>query len=246
VSKTTLFNLDFFSEGLSAALEVCHQAADSGQGSSVAFVNVHTLMESVDDPEFYRLLKSFSFRMPDGMPLSWLSKIKGTPVQEKVSGPDFMEAFLSEFSTEPQGFIGGREGQAEIIAQEFGIQESVSYCPPFRDFTVENAREDWNEFLKLCKGGTPPLWVWVGLGAPKQEQWIQAVASLAPQTSFFGVGAAFDFLSGSKARAPEWMQKSGLEWAHRLMSEPKRLGMRYLKTNGKFLARCLGEIRRKT
>jgi N-acetylglucosaminyldiphosphoundecaprenol N-acetyl-beta-D-mannosaminyltransferase len=106
-----------------------------------------------------------------------------------------------------------------------------------RPFSAENAREDWAAFLKLCPQ-TPQL-VWVGLGAPKQERWMREVAKVAPETLFFGIGAAMDFLSESKARAPGWMQRNGLEWFFRLVQEPRRLGMRYLATNSRFLIKAL-------
>jgi N-acetylglucosaminyldiphosphoundecaprenol N-acetyl-beta-D-mannosaminyltransferase len=117
----------------------------------------------------------------------------------------------------------------------------VSYSPPYRPFSKENAREDWETFLARAKaaGVERPRWVWVGLGAPKQEKWMEAVAEIAPDTLFFGVGAAFDFLAGTKARAPEWMRKSGLEWLHRFGSEPGRLWKRYLVTHSLFLYELL-------
>jgi N-acetylglucosaminyldiphosphoundecaprenol N-acetyl-beta-D-mannosaminyltransferase len=144
-----------------------------------------------------------------------------------------MTAALGALKSEPHKFVGGRPGQSEAIAQAFGVR-GVHFSPEFRAFSAENAAQDWAQFLRLCPGGEAPRLVWVGLGAPKQELWMECVSRLAPRTVFLGVGAAFDFLSESKRRAPKWAQRSGLEWAHRLVSEPQRLGVRYLTTNARF------------
>jgi N-acetylglucosaminyldiphosphoundecaprenol N-acetyl-beta-D-mannosaminyltransferase len=146
-----------------------------------------------------------------------------------------MEALLSNHWSEPHGFIGGLPGQAEEIAARFKLSSQVSYCSPMRPFSVENAREDWDMFLARCPGRKPPRFIWVGLGAPKQEFWVEAISHLAPDSIFFAIGAAFDFHSGRKKRAPAWMQKSGLEWLYRLSTEPRRLGSRYLRTNSAFI-----------
>ena len=139
------------------------------------------------------------------------------------------------------GFIGGAPGQAEELARQFGVKANC-YSPPVRPFSAENANEDSRNFLALCSGGQIPSVVWVGLGAPKQELWMQAVSPLATATLFFGIGAAFDFLTGSKSRAPLWMQKNGLEWLYRLSREPGRLGGRYLVTNSLFTVKVAKEI----
>jgi N-acetylglucosaminyldiphosphoundecaprenol N-acetyl-beta-D-mannosaminyltransferase len=153
-----------------------------------------------------------------------------------------MAHYLSSHAEYPHGFIGGKEGQALSLEQRFGIR-SISYVTPHRPFSAENARHDWEEFLKRCPERRPPPVVWVCLGAPKQELWMKEIAALAPGVLFFGVGAAFDFLTGAKSRAPRWMQKSGMEWLHRLLQEPGRLAKRYLFSNALFawllLRECL-------
>src|SRR5690606_3404833 len=97
-------------------------------------------------------------------------------------------------------------------------------------------------FLDQWCESEPPRIVWVGLGAPKQELWLRSVSPLAPQTLFLGVGAAFDFLSLAKVRAPLLMQRLGLEWMHRLAHEPKRLWKRYLLTNSRFVSLAVREL----
>ena len=150
-----------------------------------------------------------------------------------------MKAVLARTQDEPHGFIGGLPGRSETVAKRSGLKQAFHCSPPVRAFSEENVRDDLKSFEKQLGGKPWPKWIWVGLGAPKQELWIEAAARERPTVCFLGVGAAFDFLSGAKPRAPRWMQHSGLEWAFRLATEPKRLGSRYVTTNSKFIAAVL-------
>jgi N-acetylglucosaminyldiphosphoundecaprenol N-acetyl-beta-D-mannosaminyltransferase len=155
---------------------------------------------------------------------------------EKISGPDFMETFLTRFPEMPMGFIGGTPEVQKTLSQRFRLSNATFYNPPMRPFSPENAREDFEKLSVISrKNGSLPLLIWVGLGAPKQELWMQAVAKIAPQSVFLGVGAAFDFLGGRIQRAPVWMQNLGLEWFHRFLQDPRRLGPRYLRSNLRYL-----------
>lgn len=220
--------------GLAAALDKCTQMASEERGGYACFVNVHSLTESRSSADLRVCLNGASFAFADGMPLVWVSRYYGKPVESRVCGPDFMREFLTQNQSLVQGFIGGAPGRAEELVQKFGVQ-GITYSPPVRAFSSENAQEDWKCFLESCPEGKAPSIVWVGLGAPKQEFWMKEVSPLAPKTLFFGVGAAFDFLTGTTARAPVWMQKSGLEWCFRLAQEPGRLWRRYLGTNTRFI-----------
>lgn len=214
--------------GLQQALDLSRQA----QGY-VCFANAHSLSESQKNSAVHSALTQSTFCLADGMPLVWVSRLRGLAIESRVCGPDFAREFLERTQGESHGFIGGAPGQAEAFAQKFGIQ-GVSYSPPMREFTPERAAEDWKNFLALCPQGKPPRYLWIGLGAPKQELWMHVVSQLAPKSLFFGVGAAFDFLTGKKKRAPESMQKMGLEWLYRFTQEPSRLWKRYLIGNSVF------------
>ena len=109
--------------------------------------------------------------------------------------------------------------------------------PPFGELLEEQALQH----LATIRTATPDI-VWCGLGAPKQELWMSRHAALLAPSVVIGVGAAFDFHAGTKRRAPVWMRQSGLEWAHRLCSEPKRLARRYVRTNSEFVLRAAIEI----
>lgn len=227
--------------GLTEAVGTCRDRVRARHGGYVCFVNVHSLTEATRHHELREALTRASYCFADGMPLVWLSRLKGKPISSRVGGPDFMAMMLELEHNHLHGFIGGAPGQANIIASRFGVR-SVSYAPPRRELTAQNAVDDWNAFLDQCPARQPPAIVWVGLGAPKQELWLSLISRLAPNTMFFGVGAAFDFLSGLKARAPRWMQQTGLEWAHRLAHEPNRLWRRYLRSNLRFAKLVMSEL----
>jgi len=228
--------------GFSGAMRECQNRIRLKQGGYFCFVNVHLVTEALSHPKLRGALEKADLLFADGVPLLWTSHLKKTPIESRVCGPDLMAAFLKR----PElgfrhGLIGGEPGIAEGLAKNFGI-EAVCYSPPKRSFSPENAKEDWKNFRALCPKGWVPQLVWMGLGAPKQELWMHEVHSLSPETLFFGVGAAFDFLGGSKQRAPLWMQSSGLEWLHRLSQEPKRLSKRYLTTNSRFMTELFLEL----
>lgn len=227
--------------GLTEAVGSCRDRVHVRHGGYVCFVNVHSLTEATRHHELREALTRASYCFADGMPLVWLSRLKGKAIESRVGGPDFMAMMLELERDNLHGFIGGAPGQAKVIADRFGVR-SVNYAPPRRELSAQNAVDDWNAFLDQCPARQAPPIVWVGLGAPKQELWLSMISTLAPTTMFFGVGAAFDFLSGLKVRAPRWMQHTGLEWAHRLAHEPRRLWRRYLRSNVRFAKIVLSEL----
>ena len=131
-------------------------------------------------------------------------------------------------------FYGSKEETLELLYQKLtnnypGIQIAGMYSPPFRPLTEE---EDKAIMERINE--TKPDFVWVGLGAPKQEKWMAAHQGCVDGL-MIGVGAGFDYHAGNIERAPEWMQKSNLEWVYRLLQDPKRLFGRYWHTNTKFI-----------
>lgn len=238
---TDILGVPISTLGMERVVEFCAAQSSRSSGGYVCFANVHTVTESQSDPALKEVLSKALLSVADGLPLVWVSRIRGPRIESRVCGPDFMKLFLERHPEATPGFIGGAPGQAEKLAGRFGIQ-ATCLSPPMRPFTPEFARADWEGFLR--KNGTkpPPKVVWVGLGAPKQERWMAAVSQIAPNVVFFGVGAAFDFLAGSKKRAPLWMQKSGLEWLFRLVQEPRRLWRRYFTTNFRFLLKVASDL----
>lgn len=223
--------------GFDLAIEFLSGRARAGQGQAVYFANVHTVTESTENAALAAAMKK-ALCFADGMPLVWVSRLKRNAIESRVCGPDFMKAFLEKNKDLTHGFIGGSPGQAEKVSELFHI-ESICDSPPMRPFSAENVRDDLERFTRKLGSKPFPKVIWVGLGAPKQELWIEEAAKLRSETVFLGVGAAFDFLAGTKPRAPIFMQKLGLEWLFRLMSEPKRLWRRYLKTNTLFIVKLI-------
>nr|HID14252.1 glycosyltransferase [Anaerolineae bacterium] len=203
----------------------------------VCVTGVHGVMESQRDPEVRRIHNASGLTTPDGMPLVWLSRLRGRRHVERVYGPDLMVA-LCERSAERQYrhfFYGGARGVPEQLAANLRrrfprLQVVGTYSPPFRSLTPE---ED-EQVVQMINQTAPDI-VWVGLSTPKQERWMAAHIGRVKAPVLIGVGAAFDFLAGRKKQAPRWMQRSGLEWLFRLLTEPRRLWRRYLINNPLFV-----------
>jgi N-acetylglucosaminyldiphosphoundecaprenol N-acetyl-beta-D-mannosaminyltransferase len=235
ISETvSILGLAISRTDLSQTLRFCEKRIQSEAGGYICFVNVHSLTESLDNKELRRSFESASVLAADGMPLVWRSRLKGEPIESRVCGPDVTQRLLKEHPGWHYGLIGGEIGQSGLLREKFELN-LTAYAPPFRDFSREHALEDWEAFLDLCPDQKPPRLVFVALGAPKQEIWMREISRIAPTVFFLGVGAALDFLSGNKKRAPRWMQRSGLEWFHRLGTDRRRLWKRYLVTNSRFL-----------
>jgi N-acetylglucosaminyldiphosphoundecaprenol N-acetyl-beta-D-mannosaminyltransferase len=203
----------------------------------VCVTGVHGVMESWRDRELQCIHNAAGLVTPDGMPLVWLSRLMGFHQVERVYGPDLMLA-LCEHSARRghrQFFYGGAPGVADTLAGRLQsrfptLQIAGVYSPPFRPLSPE---EDATVIERL--DAAQPDIVWVGMSTPKQERWMAAHVGRLRAPVLIGVGAAFDFHAGLKRQAPRWMQRSGLEWLFRLLTEPRRLWRRYLVNNPVFL-----------
>lgn len=205
----------------------------------VCVTGVHGVMESQTDEGLRAIHNAAGLVTPDGMPLVWLSRWRGQRHVRRVYGPDLMLA-LCERSV-ARGWrhflYGGSDGVAELLAERLrarfpGIAVAGTWSPPFRP---ETPVEDAALAERVAEAAADI--VWVGLGTPKQERWMSAHAGRLAAPVLIGVGAAFDFHAGLKAQAPKWMQRGGLEWLFRLLSEPRRLWRRYLVNNPRFVWR---------
>lgn len=220
---------------LGQAAQRIEQWAQDDLGRFVCIRDVASLMAMIDDPDLVALHNEASMVTPDGVPLVVIGKLRGLPV-DRTCGPDLIDLVCarSPRSGLKHYFYGGKDGVAEELAREFstrypGIQVVGYECPPFRPLTDE---EDSAAIARIKASGADV--VWIGISSPKQDIWMRDHYKQLPQT-LVGVGAAFDFHSGAVRRAPKWMQKAGLEWLHRLSSEPKRLWRRYLVLAPKFV-----------
>ena len=209
----------------------------------ICVTGVHGVIESQRDDELRHIHNASGLTTPDGMPLVWLSRLKGHQYVDRVYGPDLMLALCKRSITDGYRhfFYGGAEGVPEQLAanlrQRFPRLQVVGiYSPPFRPLTPE---ED-EQVIQMINQAAPDI-IWVGLSTPKQERWMAAHIGRVKAPVLVGVGAAFDFLAGRKRQAPRWMQRSGLEWLFRLLTEPRRLWRRYLVNNPLFVLLVLAQ-----
>ncbi len=217
--------------------------AKAGESRYVCVANVHMVMETYDCPDFRQIVNSADMVVPDGMPLVWMLRKMGYPDQERVNGPDLMISILQTASEQgvAVGFLGSTSHVLnrlrEHLMRRFPALEIAYGCsPPFRPLTPQ-------EDGKIIDGinASNARILFVGLGCPKQERWM-ATHKERVRAVMLGVGAAFDFHAGVKARAPIWMQQAGLEWFFRMMTEPQRLWYRYFYHNSRFLILALKQL----
>ncbi|MCV2876542.1 WecB/TagA/CpsF family glycosyltransferase [Rhodobacteraceae bacterium XHP0102] len=209
--------------------------AKDQKGRFVAVRDVASLMICREDETLRALHAKAALVLPDGMPLVWIGKKRGYDVA-RCSGPDVFEyvCHASQRSGLKHYFYGGQDGVAaqlaEVCRARFPDIAIVGWeCPPFHPPT-QAERADTR--ARILNSGADL--VWVGISSPKQDLWMHEMVDSLPQT-LIGIGAAFDFHTGRVRRAPLWMQRSGLEWLFRLISEPRRLWRRYLILAPRFL-----------
>lgn len=235
--KINLLGINLSAISIPTATALIEHFVEKTDLSYITITNVHVIMECQRDPALKRILNRAALVTPDGMPLVWLCRLHGHKEVERVYGPDLLLA-ACEYGLE-QGwrhyFYGGAEGVPELLAERLsarfaGLQVAGAYSPPFRPLTPE---EDDAVVARINAAEADILWI--GLGAPKQEYWMAAHLGRVSTPVMIGVGAAFDFHAGLKKQAPRWMQRAGLEWLFRLLSEPRRLWKRYLVNNPWFI-----------
>lgn len=205
-------------------------------GDYICVSNVHTTVTAYEDPDYCAVQNGGIMAIPDGGPLSTVGRKRGYNNMKRTTGPSLMEEIFK--ITAEKGyrhfFYGSKQETLDLLEEKLnenypGIQIVGMYSPPFRPLT-----QDEDEAVIQMINKVNPDFVWVGLGAPKQENWM-ANHQGKIDGLMIGVGAGFDYFAGNIQRAPEWMQKYNLEWLYRLIQDPKRLFKRYLITNTKFI-----------
>ena len=206
------------------------------RGQFICLSNVHTTVMAEKDAEYRKIQNSAFLALPDGSPLALVQRLRGYRSAEQVAGPDLMPALwkATEHTVYSHYFYGSTPETIEALQKNLGsrypeLKIAGMEAPPFRPLTEE---EDRQAVERINASGAD--FVWVGLGAPKQEKWMYEHRGRIHGV-MFGVGAGFDFHAGTVKRAPDWMRRHYLEWLYRLVQDPKRLWKRYVQTNGKFL-----------
>ena len=234
--------IDFFGTNIhwvckDKQLQIVREAIASEKCHYITYSNVHVVVTSRKDVEFQEAINGALLASPDGMPLVKIGQSHGATCMEKCSGADMMALVLQEGLKHGYRhyFYGSRQETLDKLKVELeqkypGIKIAGMYSPPYRELT---ASEKMNVIDEI--NAAAPDCIWVGLGAPKQEKWMNSHRHVLNRGLMFGVGAAFAFHAGQLDRAPEWMQKACLEWFYRLCKEPRRLWKRYLTTNTMFI-----------
>lgn len=224
--------VDFFAGRFDQAVDLVIGRALSGQGGYACLTSIHGLTLSQRDSAVASALSEAWMNFPDGVPVTWLQHRTGALGAERVCGIDLMPHVLDRgrrFGL--RHYLYGSTPvvldalQCEIARQWPGAHVVGAESPPFGPADAESTANS----LDRIRRDNPQI-IWVGLGAPKQDFWGQHHSRAVSPALVMGVGAAFDFVSNAKRRAPMWMQRNGLEWAHRLILEPRRLSGRYVRS----------------
>ena len=217
--------------------------ADGRESRVVCICNVHSVVTASRDPAFGAVVEACDMATPDGAPVAWMLRRLGVRRQPRVNGPDLMWRSCGEAAASGRGIYlyGGSQQTLDLLCGRLreaypALQIAGAVSPPFRPLTAE---EDAAEVERINSSGVGLLFV--GLGCPKQEHWMQDHRDQV-HAVMIGVGAAFDYHAGTLPRAPAWMQRFGLEWVHRLAHEPRRLWRRYLVTNSLFTAGAIRQL----
>jgi N-acetylglucosaminyldiphosphoundecaprenol N-acetyl-beta-D-mannosaminyltransferase len=249
--QVRLFGFEFADLTPQGLLDLIAQSVGSRQQCWIATINVQLLCLAERNPSFRKVLSGADVITADGMPIVWFSRLVGRALTERVTGSDLLLPLAEKASAEGWRlfFCGGEPGVCERVAEALRARwpnlEVVGTASPFfadHDTLVDPAA---NEILLATIRSARPDVLLVAFGSPKQEQWIehhlQSKELNAPVA--IGVGASFDFLIGRQRRAPRWMQRAGLEWVFRMVTQPLRLVPRYARDALTFARLCASELR---
>ena len=213
------------------AIDAIGERVASQQGGYVVTPNVDHVCLAETDTELRDAYRNATLSLVDGMPLLWLAKAMGQPLPEKISGSDLVMPLMQRAAAEGWriyllgGSPGVGEAAAQILRNKFPALQIVGCDAPPLGFEKDPVQND--AVLARIAAAKAQV-VLVALGCPKQELWMyRNAAGLEPAVAL-GIGATLDFVAGKVQRAPAWMSKVGLEWAYRLVQEPKRMANRYL------------------
>lgn len=226
-------------------IETVLDAVGAGRGGCLFTPNLHHMQAYANgaDGEVYERsskLPGARLVVADGMPLIWASRLRGTPLPERVAGSNLIWSLTAGAAQRGASIflLGGNPGAAEACAErmraEYPDVRIAGLTSPPHGFDKDERAI--SEIVATLRAAAPEI-VYLALGFPKQEELALELARHLPATWFVGVGISFSFVSGEVQRAPRWMQAAGLEWIHRLVQEPRRLFRRYLIDGLPFAAR---------
>lgn len=225
------------------AIARIQQWAHNQDSRYVCICNVHSVVTATQDSIFSHVVHGADMATPDGAPVAWMLRKLGFAEQQRINGPDLMWKYCEQAARHDESIFLYGSSDETLAALQRRLREvfpslkvAGAISPPFRPLSAE---EDATDVARINASGAGT--VWVSLGCPKQEKWMAAHRGRI-NAVMIGVGAAFDYHAGTIKRAPLWMQRYGLEWLHRLFSEPGRLWKRYLLTNSLFVLLALRQF----
>lgn len=237
MEKFDILNVKISATNMNEACAAIENSIKRNDKGYVCVCPVSTIMECQADRKVLDSVNAAFLATPDGMPVVWLGRLKGRKNISRVYGPDLLLRIcqISEQKGYRNYFYGSTpevlEKLLDNLKKKFpDLAISGGYSPPFGKLSAEEDEKN----IEMLNAADSDI-IWVGLGSPKQDLWMNRHKGLLDSPVMIGVGAAFDFIAGTKKQAPTWMQRVGLEWFFRLISEPRRLWKRYLVGNSLFL-----------
>ena len=234
-NRAVIIGVPISAVNMDSCINNIFEDVESTRGKYICVSNVHTTVMAHDDPSYFKVQAESFMSVPDGKPLSVIGR-KQFPEMDRVTGPDLMRrVFLESKERKLRHFFYGNteenlEKLISVLKRDWPWLDICGYEPSvFRDMSSEEEEE-----LAQRINSTNPDFVWVALGAPRQELFCNRNVSRI-NGLMIGVGGAFNILSGLIPEAPQWMQRLSLEWFYRFLQEPKRLFKRYTVTNFKFI-----------
>jgi len=226
---TALLGVAFDNVTIAGALDRIDQMIASRKPHYVVTANVDFCVQAFEDVELRRILFDAHLVLCDGTPLLWASRLFGNPLPERVAGADLVPLLIKRAAEKGHRifFLGGAPQVTQQAVKRLqdlhpNVVIAGHYSPPFRPLLDMNH----DEIVERIRAAQPDL-LFVSFGCPKAEKWMAMHYRKAGVPVAMGVGATIDFLAGKVRRAPDWMQRAGLEWLFRLAQEPRRLWSRY-------------------
>ena len=206
---------------------------DQGRPLSIDFTNVHIVAMRKVDEEFWEKTSSVDWFVPDSQILTWAVSLMGGQGNERVYGPSFLDYFVRHADADLTHYFLGASQDCldQLLAKLYNKRPEIKIIGSRNGYFEEGDEEAINAEINEKK----PDLVWVGLGTPKQQEWINRNKDSLKVSAILAVGFAFDVNAGTKSDAPEWMGKYGVLWLYRFICEPRRLFKRYAVYNSVFL-----------
>lgn len=237
LKSVTVAGINFNNLKMEELLELLNDRIKNKQKTIITPVNVDCIVKTNESRWYWNFISKSDYVLADGMPIVWISKLSGKPLKQRITGADLLLE-ISKISSRYNWKIflyGSGEGVGKRAMDNLNCMhknENVvgAHSPPYRDLNPDEGEDE----IQLINSYRPDV-IFVGLGALKQERWIEHNVDKINACVFVSCGASFDFAAGVKKRAPKLFRKVGMEWLWRAFSEPRRLLKRYFIDDMKFL-----------